>query len=372
MSDEKLLVTQPFMPPLDEFLPYLESIWQSKIVTNNGPMHQRLEAELGQFLQAPHLSLLANGTLALVVALQALRISGEVITTPYSFVATSNALVWNKLKPVFVDVDPSTCNIDVDRIEQAITPQTSAILAVHCYGTPCRVDAIQALADTYGLRVIYDAAHAFGVTIDGESVLSYGDLSIMSTHATKVFHTFEGGVISAQDIQTKQRIDFLKNFGFADEVTVMAPGINAKMSEVNAAFGLLQLQYVQDCIDRRLLIANRYHQHLSELDSVRLLNLPPGVGANGSYFPVFITDASVERRDKIYAQLKEEGIHGRRYFYPLISEFPSYRGLDSSRRENLPNATELSSSVICLPIYPAMSDASVDRVAAVLKRALLS
>jgi dTDP-4-amino-4,6-dideoxygalactose transaminase len=370
MSDEQLLVTQPFMPPLDEFIPYLESIWQSKVVTNNGPMHQRLETELGEFLNAPHLSLLANGTLALVVALQALRISGEVITTPYSFVATSNALVWNKLNPVFVDVDRSTCNIDVDRIEQAITPKTSAILAVHCYGNPCDVNAIQEIADNYGLRVIYDAAHAFGVTLNGQSILSFGDLSVMSTHATKVFHTFEGGLIAAKDAQVKQRIDFLKNFGFADEVTVMAPGINAKMSEINAAFGLLQLQYVQACIDRRLRIAAKYREALSEVGCIRLLEDQEGVRANGSYFPIFLRDVSVERRDEIYSRLREAGIYGRRYFFPLISEFPTYRGLESSRKVNLPTAIELSSSVICLPVYPAMSDESIERVVIALKRAL--
>ena len=357
-----IFVTQPYLPPLQEFIPYLEQIWASKQLTNRGPMHQRLEAELCQHLGVEHISLFANGTLALVTALQALRITGEVITTPYSFVAGAHSLLWNGISPVFVDIDPVSLNLDPRRIEEAITPQTTAIMPVHCYGTPCDVDEIQRIADNYNLRVIYDAAHAFGVRHHGRSLLQAGDLSILSFHATKVFNTFEGGAIVSPDAKTKQRIDHLKNFGFVDEVTVVAPGINGKMSEVNAAFGLLQLQHVDGAIARRAEIEALYRQRLSALPGLRLLQPPADTTRNHSYFPVLVGPGFAVTRDGLYQLLKDDGIHGRRYFYPLISEFPMYRHLPSARPEALPVATSISRQVLCLPMYPALTDDQVNRV----------
>ena len=357
-----IFVTQPYLPPLQEFIPYLEQIWASKQLTNRGPMHQRLEAELCQHLGVEHISLFANGTLALVTALQALRITGEVITTPYSFVAGAHSLLWNGISPVFVDIDPVSLNLDPRRIEEAITPQTTAIMPVHCYGTPCDVDEIQRIADNYNLRVIYDAAHAFGVRHHGRSLLQAGDLSILSFHATKVFNTFEGGAIVSPDAKTKQRIDHLKNFGFVDEVTVVAPGINGKMSEVNAAFGLLQLQHVDGAIARRGEIEALYRHRLSALPGLRLLQPPADTTRNHSYFPVLVGPGFAYSRDGLYQLLKDQGIHGRRYFYPLISEFPMYRHLPSARPEALPVATSISRQVLCLPMYPALTDDQVNRV----------
>lgn len=357
-----IFVTQPYLPPLQEFIPYLEQIWASKQLTNRGPMHQRLEAELCEHLGVEHISLFANGTLALVTALQALRITGEVITTPYSFVAGAHSLLWNGISPVFADIDPVSLNLDPRRIEEAITPQTTAIMPVHCYGTPCDVDAIQRIADNYNLRVIYDAAHAFGVRHHGRSLLQAGDLSILSFHATKVFNTFEGGAIVSPDAKTKQRIDHLKNFGFVDEVTVVAPGINGKMSEVNAAFGLLQLQHVDGAIARRAEIEALYRHRLNALPGLRLLQPPADTTRNHSYFPVLVGPGFAVDRDALYQLLKDHGIHGRRYFYPLISEFPMYRHLPSARPESLPVATSVSRQVLCLPMYPALTDDQVNRV----------
>jgi dTDP-4-amino-4,6-dideoxygalactose transaminase len=358
-----IFVTQPYLPPLSEFIPYLEAIWESKTLTNRGPMHQRLERELCEHLGVEHISLFANGTLALVTALQALRITGEVITTPYSFVAGAHSLLWNGISPVFVDIDPVSLNLDPARIEAAITPQTTAIMPVHCYGTPCDVDAIQQIADNYNLRVIYDAAHAFGVQHHGRSLLQAGDLSILSFHATKVFNTFEGGAIISPDAKTKQRIDHLKNFGFVDEVTVVAPGINGKMSEVNAAMGLLQLQHVDGAIARRAQVEALYRQRLSGLPGLRLLQPPADTVRNHSYFPILVGNDFAVTRDALYALLKDQGIHGRRYFYPLISEFPMYRHLPSARTELLPVAHAISREVLCLPMYPALTDEQVHRVA---------
>jgi dTDP-4-amino-4,6-dideoxygalactose transaminase len=361
-----IFVTQPYLPPLSEFIPYLEQIWESKTLTNRGPMHQRLERELCDHLGVEHISLFANGTLALVTALQALRITGEVITTPYSFVAGAHSLLWNGISPVFVDIDPVSLNLDPARIEAAITPQTTAIMPVHCYGTPCDIDAIQTLADNYNLRVIYDAAHAFGVQHQGRSLLQAGDLSILSFHATKVFNTFEGGAIVSPDAKTKQRIDHLKNFGFVDEVTVVAPGINGKMSEVNAAFGLLQLQHVDAAIARRAQIEALYRERLSGLPGLQLLTPPADTQRNHSYFPVLVGPDFPITRDELYQLLKDQGINGRRYFYPLITEFPMYRHLPSARPENLPVAHTVSRQVLCLPFYPALEDEQVHRVADVV------
>lgn len=361
-----IYVTQPYLPPLEEFIPYLEKIWDSKVLTNGGPMHQQLERALCEYLGVEHIALFTNGTLALVTALQALRITGEVITTPYSFVATAHSLLWNGIKPVFVDIDPATLNLDPTKIEAAITPHTTAIMPVHCYGNPCDVDAIQAIADNYNLRVIYDAAHAFGVQCHCGSLLNHGDLSVLSFHATKVFNTFEGGAIVCPDAKTKQRIDHLKNFGFIDEVTVIAPGINGKMSEINAAFGLLQLQHIDAAITRRRQIDVRYREGLQEIPGIQCLNPAGQQTANYSYFPILVGPEYPISRDELYLKLKEEGIHGRRYFYPLISDFPMYRGLVSAARANLPIAKEMAEQVICLPIYPSLTNRDVDRIMAII------
>lgn len=361
MSKE-VYVTQPSLPPLDELIPYLQEIWSSRILTNGGQFHQQLEKELCDYLGVEHISLFANGTLALVTALQGLRITGEVITTPYSFVATAHSLLWNGIKPVFVDIDPNTLNLDPSRIEAAITPQTTAIMPVHCYGRPCDVQAIQKIADIYNLKVIYDAAHAFGVTTAGESVLRHGDLSVLSFHATKVFTTFEGGAVVCPDAQTKQRIDHLKNFGFIDEVTVVAPGINGKMSEFNAALGLLQLKHIEGALRRRKEIDTLYRDGLQDVKGIRCLQPAPGETMNYSYFPILVGPRYTLTRDELYQKLKDNGIYARRYFYPLISEFPMYHGLPSAGRDNLPVASETARNVLCLPIYPALEDEAVMRI----------
>lgn len=361
MSKE-VYVTQPSLPPLDELIPYLQEIWSSRILTNGGQFHQRLEKALCDYLGVEHISLFANGTLALLTALQGLRITGEVITTPYSFVATAHSLLWNGIKPVFVDIDPNTLNLDPSRIEAAITPQTTAIMPVHCYGHPCDVQAIQKIADTYNLKVIYDAAHAFGVATNGESVLRHGDLSVLSFHATKVFTTFEGGAIVCPDVQTKQRIDHLKNFGFIDEVTVVAPGINGKMSEFNAALGLLQLKHIEGALVRRKEIDTLYRDGLQDVKGIRCLQPAPAETMNYSYFPILVGSGYTLTRDELYQKLKDNGIYARRYFYPLISEFPMYSGLPSAGRENLPVASEIACGVLCLPIYPALEDEAVMRI----------
>jgi len=350
--NKPIYVTQPDLPPLEEFIPYLEKIWSTKWLTNNGPFHQQLEQALCEYLGVEHLALFTNGTIALVTALQALRITGEVITTPFSFVATAHSVLWNSLTPVFVDIDRTTCNLDPEKIEEAITPHTTAIMPVHCYGTPCNVEHIQRIADTYGLKVIYDAAHTFGVKYRGESILKHGDLSVLSFHATKVYNTFEGGAIVCSNAKTKQRIDYLKNFGFADEVTVMAPGINGKMSEINAAFGLLQLKYVDVAIARRGEIDTLYRHGLSDVKGITCLPEPVHTERSFSYFPVLVGKDYHLSRDGLYNKLKEQNIHARRYFYPLISDMPMYRGLPSSSQMNLPVAEALSQQVLCLPIFP--------------------
>ena len=361
-----IYVTQPDLPPLDEFMPYLQQIWDSKVLTNGGPFHQQLEAALAEYLGVKHISLFTNATIALVTALQSLRISGEVITTPYSFVATAHSLLWNGIKPVFVDIDPDTLNLDPSKIEAAITPQTTAIMPLHCYGRPCDVNAIQSLADNYNLKVIYDAAHAFGVRQQGQSILQHGDLSVLSFHATKVFNTFEGGAIISPDARTKQHIDHLKNFGFVNETTVVATGINGKMSEFNAALGLLQLKHVDKAIARRQAIDAHYRDLLANVPGIRLLAPVKDTESNQSYFPILVEPNYPLSRDALYYQMKEAGIHGRRYFYPLISDFPMYRGLPTAHAAHLPVANATASKVICLPIYPALSDDDVQRVAAMI------
>lgn len=359
-------VTSPLLPPLEEFIPYLEQMWESRRLTNGGPFHEQLEQALADYLGVDHLCLFANGTLALVTALQALRITGEVITTPYSFVATAHSLLWNDLTPVFVDIDPVTCNLDPSSIEKAITPKTSAILPVHCYGTPCDVERIQGIADNYGLKVIYDAAHTFGVRHNGSSVLRHGDLSILSFHATKVFNTFEGGAIVCPDAKTKKRIDYLKNFGFADEVTVVAPGINGKMSEINAAFGLLQLRHIDRALSMRQRIDQRYRAAIGRIAGLELFEQRSGHEPNYSYFPILVTERYGLSRDQVYELMRQHDILARRYFYPLISEFPMYRGLPSADLGKLPVAKRISSQILCLPIYPDLPDEIVDTVCRLL------
>lgn len=361
-AGERIYVTQPYLPPLEEFIPYLRQIWDRKILTNSGPFHVELERALCDYLGVEHIALFANGTLALVTALQALRISGEVITTPYSFVATAHSLLWNGIKPVFVDIDPRTLNLDPRRIEAAIAPHVTAIMPVHCYGHPCDVDAIQAIADNYNLRVIYDAAHAFGVRDGGGSLLRHGDLSVLSFHATKVFNTFEGGAIVCPDAKTKQRIDHLKNFGYVDEVTVVAPGINGKMSEVSAAFGLLQLKHVDEALALRRRIDAAYREGLAGVRGIRCLADAGERVANYTHFPLLVGPDYPISRDALYQLLRDHDIFARRYFFPLISEFPMYRGLSSASSENLPVATETARQVLCLPIYPAMPLPDVERV----------
>lgn len=369
MNEKPIFVTRPYLPPLEEFIPYLEQIWDSRVLTNGGPFHRQLEQALCEYLGVEHLALFTNGTIALVTALQALRISGEVITTPYSFVATTHALVWNNIKPVFVDIDPATCTLDPDKIEAAITPQTTAILGVHCYGNPCAVERIQQIADTYGLKVIYDAAHAFGVKYKDESLLKHGDLSVLSFHATKAFNTFEGGAIVCPDAKTKQRIDYLKNFGFANEVTVMAAGINGKMSEFNAALGLLQLKHFESVIESRRNIDGQYRHLLANMLDLSMLDPLPDISWNYAYFPVFVGARFPITRDQLYQRLRDQGIFVRRYFFPLISEFPMYRHLPSAQQANLPVAGKMAAEVLCLPIYPNLDPAVVERVAAEIANA---
>ncbi|MDF1584214.1 MAG: DegT/DnrJ/EryC1/StrS family aminotransferase [Methyloprofundus sp.] len=360
--NKPIYVTQPYLPPLEEFIPYLEKIWENKILTNGGPFHQQLEQALCEYLGVEYISLFTNGTLALVTALQALRITGEVITTPYSFVATSHSLLWNGIKPVFVDIDPNTLNLDPAKIESAITPQTTAIMPVHCYGHPCDIEAIQKIADNYNLNVIYDAAHAFGVQDAGGSILRHGDLSILSFHATKVFNTFEGGAIICPDAKTKTRIDHLKNFGFVDELTVVAPGINGKMSELNAAIGLLQLECINQAISQRKEIDASYRKLLKNVKGIRCLQTTDEKAENYGYFPILIESEYPISRDALYQRFKDQNIYVRRYFYPLISDFPMYRGLPSARRENLPIATDMACKVLCLPIYPELTYGDQQRI----------
>lgn len=362
MSNKNITVTSPLLPNLDEFHELLKDIWDRKWITNNGHYHQMLEQALAEYLKVPYISLFTNGTLPLLTALQALRISGEVITTPYSFVATTHALWWNGIKPVFVDIEWETGCMDPNKIEAAITPKTTAIMPVHVYGKPCNVKAIQEIADKYGLKVIYDAAHAFGVEQDGVSLMNYGDMSTLSFHATKVYNTIEGGAMVMHDEKTKQRIDYLKNFGFAGETEVVGPGINSKMDEMRAAYGLLNLKQVDDAIEARHQVAIRYREALKDVDGIEYWNDLPGVKHNYSYFPIFVHQKTYGMtRDELYFKLKEQGIFARRYFYPLISDFSTYRGLPSATKENLPVANEMAREVICLPMHHALSEGDVER-----------
>lgn len=362
--DKKLItVTAPLLPDLCDFNSLLQEIWNSKWITNNGSFHKQLEKELAAYLKVPYISLFTNGTLPLITALQALRISGEVITTPYSFVATTHSLWWNGIKPVFVDIDPATGNIDPDKIEAAITSKTTAIMPVHVYGKPCDTKRIEEIADKYGLKVIYDAAHAFGVEIDGESILNAGDMSTLSFHATKVYNTIEGGALVMHDERTKKRIDYLKNFGFAGETEVVAPGINSKMDEMRSAYGLLNLKQVDAAIEARHQVAIKYREALRPIEGITFMDDMQGVKHNYSYFPIFIdAEKYGMTRDELYFKMKAENVLGRRYFYPLISEFTTYRGLESANPENLPNAHKMADSVICLPMHHELNEEDVERI----------
>lgn len=368
MENKIITVTTPLLPPLNDFIPYLRDIWERKWITNNGHYHQELEKALCEYLKVPFLSLFTNGTLPIMVALQALRITGEVITTPYSFVATTHSLWWNDIKPVFVDIDPKTGNLDPDKIEAAITPKTTAIMPVHVYGNPCETEKIKKIAETYGLKVIYDAAHAFGVEVNGKSILNAGDLSTLSFHATKTYNTIEGGALICHDAETKKRIDYLKNFGFAGETTVVAPGINGKMDEVRAAYGLLALNYVDNAIAKRKKVAQQYREKLKSIPGISILEDMENVKHNYSYFPILVdTEKYGISRDELYEKLKEENIFGRRYFYPLISDFSTYRGLPSASKDNLPVANRIADSVICLPIHHELESKDITIITDIIK-----
>ena len=369
MIDKPIYVTSPLLPSLEDFTFLLKEIWESKMLTNNGNFHQKLEEELAKYLKVPYLSLFTNGTLPLITALQAMRITGEVITTPFSLVATTHSLWWNGIKPVFVDIEPETCNLDPSKIEAAITPRTTAIMPVHVYGKPCKTKEIQEIANKYGLKVIYDAAHAFGVEINGESILNFGDMATLSFHATKVYNTLEGGALVVHDEQTKKRIDYLKNFGFASETEVVAPGINSKVDEVRAAYGLLNLKQVDHAINSRRKVAIRYRDELQGVKGITFFNDIPGVRHNYSYFPIFINAEEYGMtRDELYFKMKEHNVFGRRYFYPLISTFSTYRGLDSANPDNLPIATQMSNNVICLPMHHALSENEVEYILQIIKK----
>ena len=363
MDNKLITVTSPLLPNLDEFNEMLKQIWDSKWITNNGSFHKQLEKELAAYLKVPYISLFTNGTLPLLTAMQALRITGEVITTPYSFVATTHSIWWNGCKPVFVDIDPSTGNIDPEKIEAAITPKTTAIMPVHVYGKPCDTKRIQQIADTYGLKVIYDAAHAFGVEVDGESILNAGDVSTLSFHATKVYNTIEGGAMVMHDEATKRRIDDLKNFGFHNEVTVVAPGINSKMDEMRSAYRLLNLRQVDAAIEARHQVAIKYREALRDVEGITFFDDMPGVKHNYSYFPIFIdAEKYGTTRDDLYAKMKDANVLARRYFFPLISEFSTYRGCPGAGKDNLPNAHKMADSVLCLPMHHAISDDDFQRI----------
>ena len=367
-NKKPIYVTEPYLPPLDEFTPYLEQIWENKRVTNKGPFHDQLEEELCSFLGVKHISLFCNGTIALLVAMKALRLTGEIITTPYTFVATTHAIKWNGLTPVFVDIEEHSCNIDPGKIENAITDKTTGIMPVHVYGVPCNIEEIQNIADKYDLKVIYDAAHAFGVKENGSSILNAGDLSVLSFHGTKVFNTFEGGAIVSQSKKMKRRIDDLKNFSFHDELSVTGLGINGKMNEVQAAIGLLQLKYIKHAFKARNKVHKFFRSRLKDIPGLRFQDIPSGVDYNFSYFPVFINEEKFGiSRDGLFDLLIQRGINARRYFYPIVSEFPIYRGLNSSKPSNLINSHLIARQVICLPIYPELSHDMVKRIVSIIR-----
>lgn len=368
--NDTITVTSPLLPDLDELNKLMSDIWNRKWITNMGYYHHELECKLSEYLQVSYLSLFTNGTLPLITALQALNIrEGEVITSPYSFVATSHAIWWNHLTPVFVDVDPDTGNINPNKIEAAITDKTVAILPVHCYGCPCDVERVDAIAKKHNLKVIYDAAHAFGVKLHGKSVLEYGDISTISFHATKVYNTIEGGALVCHSAEMKRLIDQLKNFGFEDETVVLAPGINSKMDEIRSAYGLLNLQQVDDAIAARKRVARRYTEAIKQIKGIRLFpyvesqGAEQGFGWNCAYYPILIdAEQYGMTRDELYEKMKAANIYGRRYFYPLITAFEPYKDYPSAAPENLPVATKIANQVICLPMHHALSEEDINRV----------
>lgn len=359
-----ILVTSPLLPDLQEFNSYLQEIWDSKWITNNGSFHQQLEKALAEYLGVEYISVFTNGTLPLITALQALGLTkGEVITTPYSFVATSHSIWWNQLTPVFVDIEEESCGMDPAKIEAAITPNTVAIMPVHCYGKPCKTKEIDAIAKKHDLKVIYDAAHAFGVNVNGQSILQAGDISTLSFHATKVYNTIEGGALVCHSEEMKYHVDNLKNFGFRGETTVVAPGINSKMDEVRAAYGLLNLRQVDAAIEARQQVANAYRDALRDVKGIRFFDDIMGVKHNYSYFPIFVdAEQYGMTRDELYEKMKAANVYGRRYFYPLITDFDPYKDLPSAQKENLPVANKIADSVICLPMHHALADEDVERV----------
>lgn len=364
---DRIYVTRPSLPSLEEFIPYLDSIWHSRNLTNGGRFHAEFERKLADYLGVDYLSVFVNGTVALMAALRVLRISGEVITTPYSFVATSHSLLWNDVVPVFVDIDKRSFNIDPKKIETAITDKTSAIMPVHCYGNPCAVEKIQEIADRHGLKVIYDAAHAFGVNYKGESLLNFGDLSILSFHATKVFNTFEGGAIICKNERLKKDIDFIKNFGFADEVTVVSSGMNGKMNEFQAALGVLQLKHIDGYMSMRQKVDRAYRDGLAGVKGVSIPDFDVLATRNFSYFPVLIGDDYPLGRDDLYRKLRSNNVYVRRYFYPLISDFSMYKSLPSACPDNLRTAHDVADRIICLPIYPDLPMEDVEFIVSVIK-----
>lgn len=368
MQKKPIFVTRPALPPLSEFMEKVAAIWATGVITNNGPLHQELERKLEEYLGVEHLSLFSNGTLALLAALRALDITGEVITTPYSFVATAHAVAWSGLTPVFVDTVPGGFNIDPTKIEEAITERTSAILPVHCYGYPCDVEAIAAIARKRSLKVIYDAAHAFAVSHDGQSVLNFGDLSVLSFHATKVFNTFEGGAIVSPNAEMKARIDSIKNFGFQDEVTVLEVGFNGKMSEINAAMGLLQLNRIDEYIEGRRRVWNIYSEALEGVPGIEVPRVPNLSTHNYSYYPILIGDMYPETRDELYERLKTEGVFARRYFYPLITDLNPYR--ERLQDRTFVHAGDAASRVLCLPLYPDLASEDQARVVEAIRKVM--
>lgn len=369
MSKDLITVTSPLLPSLEEFFPLLKDIWDRKWLTNNGYYHKQLEAALAEYLGVEYISLFTNGTLPLITALQAMRITGEVITTPYSFVATTHSIWWNGLTPVFVDVEPATGNLDPQKIEEAITPKTTAIMPVHVYGNPCNIEAIQEIADRYGLVVIYDAAHAFNVKVNGKTILDAGDMNTLSFHATKTYNTIEGGALICHDARTKKRIDYLKNFGFAGETTVVAPGINSKMDEIRAAYGLCNLKHIDGAIAARKKVAEAYRKALANIPGISMFKERDDVMYNYSYFPIFVNEIEYGMsRDTLYEKMKSQNVWGRRYFYPLISDFAMYRGLPSATKENLPIATRMANEVICLPMYAGLTEEDITRVLDCIKK----
>ena len=361
--EERIELTSPLVPELDEFCGLLKDIFDRRWLSNCGKYHQILEKALCEYLKVPYLSLYANGTLPLITALNALDVKGEVITTPFTFVATSHAIVLSGSTPVFADIDPLTYNLDPDKIEAAISPRTTAIMPVHCYGTPCDTVRIQEIADRHGLKVIYDAAHAFGVEVDGRSILEAGDMSAISFHATKVYNTVEGGALVCKDKKTSDRLNQMRNFGIASETEITELGQNAKMDEVRAAFGLLNLAKVDNAILQRKRVAETYRSELRGVSGISVLEDIPGVKHNYAYFPIFIDAENYGMtRDELYFKMREANVVGRRYFYPLISELPMYRGLDSAASGNLPIAHQVADSVLCLPIHHELSEESIHRI----------